>query len=493
MSKPATQTSLKKNFIYNTIPVLLNFLMPLITFPYVTRVLGPENLGKVNFVLAFVLNFAVFVSIINPLYAVREVAKNRDDKEKTSKLFSEMIVVNFLMGLAVFAVYMTLWLFLGKMRAEPVLFFIGGINILLSGIFIDWLFQGMEDFRYISIRNIGIRIVFIILVFIFVRDSKDYVWYLFLNILSQSGINLFNLLFCRKYVKFSLKDLDWKRHFRNVTIFYAINLFSTFTGNIDKLFMGFLYGDETVGFNAIADRFVLMAVAFISSMSSVLLPRISYYREKKMTAELYGGLNKALKAVLMMTLPMVAGTLLLAPEIVALFGGENYGLSVVFLRIQSAKIFIVGLAYIFGLQLLVSSGRESKYFLSLVLSVGAFLALLYPAVKLFSYFGIAVVGTFSYFVQVLVQAISAREELKRFAWKTDNLLYFASTLVMTAAVYFLKRFVPEGWNVILKVLIFVAGGAGLYFLILFIFREPILGEILAKLKSRLMPAKGEGK
>jgi O-antigen/teichoic acid export membrane protein len=484
--------SIKKNFVYNTALTVLNTLFPLITFPYITRVLGPDGLGKFTFAQAFASNFGMFAILITPLYAIRIISANRDNKDALNTGFSGIMLINFITSLLSFVIFLTMFLFIDKMKADPALYGIISLGLLLNAFSIDWLFQGLENYKFITIRNFAFKLVFIALIFVFIREPAHYILYALFWLIVTHGANLINILFSGKYVKFSLKGLKITEHFKGIGIFFVINIFTVLVVNLDKTLMGLLLGaeaDRIVGLYGVADKVVLIALSVTNSLSWVILPRVSYYFAQNRLVEFFEKMDLSVKAYLLLTLPLFAGTVLVAPEIVMLIGGEKYTGSIPILQVLSGAMVLVGFAYITSLQILVGMKRDVQYLITLGASLAVQAVALVILIPRFQGIGAAVGMLVGYLSQVIISSLFGFKDIKQFLFKANNLKYFFAAAVMAAAVYFL-RLLPID-SALFCLLIFGGMGGVIYLGILLLLKEKILYDLFEKIYKRLF-SRGNG-
>ncbi len=170
----------------------------MITFPYISRVLEPDGVGKVNLALSIVGYFVMISQVGIPVYGIKEIAKVRDNKEKLGKIFSELFIINLIMMAISLSIYLTLFLFVEKIQNDKILFMVVGINIILNLFSIDWFYSGIEEYKYITIRSLVVRVLSIFLLFIFVKEKQDYIYYAALSVLSIGGANLANIIGLKK-------------------------------------------------------------------------------------------------------------------------------------------------------------------------------------------------------------------------------------------------------------------------------------------------------
>ena len=173
--------SIKQNFAWSTILTMAGYVFPLITYPYITRVLGAEYLGRTNFVDSIVNYFSYLSMMGMGVLGVREIAKCKNNKQQLSQSFSNLLALNLLtsliaIGILLFCVFLT-----PRLRENTSLFYIGAARILFNTLLIEWFFKGIEDFRYITIRSLIIRVLYVVSIFIFVRSQEDYKLYFILT------------------------------------------------------------------------------------------------------------------------------------------------------------------------------------------------------------------------------------------------------------------------------------------------------------------------
>ena len=205
--------SVKYNFIMNFILTASQFLFPLITFPYISRVLQPAGNGKIAFVSSIANYFMLVASLGIPTYGIRACAQVRNDRRKLSQTVKEIFLINFAMTICVIVIYMVSVFCVPKFYAEKELFLVYGINILLNMFGMNWVFQALEQYDYITFRSILFKIIAIVLMFLFVHQYDDYVVYGAITVFAAVGSNILNFIRLRKYIDFKTNQ---KYHIKNM-------------------------------------------------------------------------------------------------------------------------------------------------------------------------------------------------------------------------------------------------------------------------------------
>jgi len=290
--------SIKYNFAMNCILKMSAFIFPLITFPYVSRVLGAEMNGKISFAESFVSYFAMLASLGIPTYGIRACARCRDDKEKLSKTVHELLFISIAMTMISYA------LLVGIMVSTPTLWgrvheiTIFSITILLSSIGMEWFYQSIEEYGYITYRNLTFKIVSIGLMFLVVHKKEDYLVYTAIIVIGTVGSNILNLVRVRKYISFRLfRNYDIKEHLKPIVVFAMFSIASKIYNSLDTVMIGFLSSDAQVGFYSASVKMKNILISVVTALGTVLLPRAAYYIEKKMEKEFSEILRKSFSFV----------------------------------------------------------------------------------------------------------------------------------------------------------------------------------------------------
>lgn len=208
------EPSIKKNYLYNTSLTLLNILFPLVTFPYVLRVLGPENYGKFGFAANMVGYLAILASFGLPVYGIKEIAKNREKGKNLSKTFSSLFLIGCITSLLSLSVFLVMMLFVDKMRDETYLFLVVGFTLILNAFSIDWFYQGLENYGFITLRSLIFKAVSLVLVFSVIHRSGDYVLYAGITVVALGGANVWNIVKSRGFISFKKDNLEFSRHMK---------------------------------------------------------------------------------------------------------------------------------------------------------------------------------------------------------------------------------------------------------------------------------------
>lgn len=357
------QKSIKKNSIYNVIKALSSIIIPLIIFPYVSRVLLPDYIGKVNWSKTFVNYFELIASLGISTYAIRSCSRKKDNKDDLSQIASEIFSINILSTILAYAILIICLLVFRKTDEYRTLIVIYSTTILFTTLGMDYLNSAMEDYRYITIRTLFFQLLSLALTLIFVRNKDDYITYMIINVISSSGANAMNIFYRRKYckVKFTLK-IPWKTHLIPIITLFSMILSQVIFNNTDITMLGIMKNDYEVGIYSTALKIVNIVAALVQSLMAVILPRLSLYFSRSD----YGEINKLLKKLLVFNigigLPCVVGIEMLAPDIINLIGGAEYTSAVPVMRILilSFAFSLVGGSFL-GNAVLIPSGRENYY------------------------------------------------------------------------------------------------------------------------------------
>ena len=355
--------SLKTNTFFNFIKTISTILFPLITFPYVTRVLLPANVGKVNFAVAFVSYFSLIASLGIGTYAIRECAAVRDNKDNldytASQIFSINAITTFISYIALF---LTLLLF-RDLDYYRVLIIIESTTILFTTLGADWLNSAMEDFKYITIRTVCMQAFSVVAMLLFVREVDDYYNYAIISVLAKSGANIANVWYRKRYCKISFTlDIEWKRHIVPIFYLFAMMLSQVVFSNADVTMLGIMCSDFEVGIYSTAHKATTLISTIVSSVFFVLMPRLSYY----FACEDYSNVNRMLEKLFAINiglgLPCFTGVVMLATDIVYVIGGKAFVAAAPVLQILMLSFLfsLVGGNFL-GNAVLIPSKREKYY------------------------------------------------------------------------------------------------------------------------------------
>ncbi len=339
-----------------------SLLFPLVTFPYASRIMLADGIGQVNFFQS-IINYIVLLSSIGiPLYAIRESASVRNDKKELSRVCLEIVILHTSLTalgyLAVGIICMTV----AKVTVDIPLFLLLSTTIFFNAIGCNWLFQGVEDFKYITIRGIVVRLLAILLLFVFVRTRDDLMWYAGFTVLGTVGGNVFNLWRMRRYIKPRLHRLGELRPLRHLVPslrIFVLNLIISIYVNLDMVMLGFMKDSTAVGYYTAASKITTVLMGVVSSLGTVMLPRLSNLIHEGRMEEFNRLSRKAIDFVFTFSTPLFIGLIVLAPSLIHLFCGQSYEPAIRTLMIISPVMLIIGLSNVMGIQVLYPQRKEN--------------------------------------------------------------------------------------------------------------------------------------
>lgn len=359
MENSAQQKSIKKNSFYSFINALTTLVLPVITFPYASRILHPEGIGKVNFVTAIEGYFAIIAGLGISAYATREAARLRDNRHALTKFCKEMIAINSLSMAVSYGLLCMAIIFIPKLESYRLMILIRSVNIFFTTIGLEWLYRAEEDFKYITLRSLIFKFSGLAYLFIFVRTQDDTIEYLIFGILTSVASNIYNLAHSRKYIDYRYRcRLELSRHLRPIFTFFGMSVIINVYTILDTSMIGFLSTETQVGYYSAATRLTKMTIGVLTSVTSVILPRLSYYRQTEEEKKFLSLAEKSLSINTLLALPMLVGLIFLTRPLVLLFAGEAYMPAVTAMNIISPILFFISSTSIIGGQIFPAMGKE---------------------------------------------------------------------------------------------------------------------------------------
>lgn len=475
--------SVKKNFIMNALLAMSSFVFPIITFPYISRVLLPAGTGKVSFATSVIAYFSMFAQLGIPTYGIRACAKVRDDRAALTRTAHELLGINLAMDALSYLLLALALLFVPRLAAERPLFIIISATILLNSIGMEWLYKSLEHYTYITVRSIAFKLVALAAMFLLVHAQKDYVIYGGISIFASSASNLLNFANARRYIDLRRpRDCDWRRHLRPVLVFFGMSCAATIYTNLDALMLGFMTTDVDVGYYNAAIKIKTILVSLVTALGAVLLPRFSYYVEHGQLEEFRRVAEKALRFVLMFASAVALYFILFAPEGILFLSGSAYLGSIQPMRFIMPTVLFIGLSNVLGMQILVPLGREKETLKSEV--TGVFVDLLLNALLIPAYRATgAAIGTLAAEGAVLlVQYIALRQDVGPFFRRYSWLRLVAALLVASAASLWVKALNLAPFFALVVSAVCFFGSYGLFMLWR---REEIVTEVWKQALGRL--------
>ena len=365
---------LKNKFVYQLILSGTQVLLPLISYPYITRILGPVNLGKINYIDFLSQLFIIFAAFGIPVYAIREIAVVRNDAAKRAALIQEMVILHSLFALLASIIF--IFVTIGQWNSSPLLYIFALANILLSAYSFEWYLQGMEAFRFAAIRTICIRIGMLVAFFLLIKNARDYPYYSGIfttGFLLMAVINGYKVVSENHFVR---QHLKLRKHLRPLWHFFlttsAISIYIYFD---TILLQQLTHNEQAVGYYTTTIKLVKICLVVLLAVGSVLMPRLSFLASTGNTEAIKLHLDKSLLFIVSLGIPISAGLYLLAPEIVVVVAGQAFLPAVPIMKILALLPLAIGLSNLFCFQTLIPFNREKIFLRSVVIGGIASVAL----------------------------------------------------------------------------------------------------------------------
>lgn len=366
--------SIRKNILYSSILTLSGYIFPMIVFPYITRVLGVENLGICSFVDSTIHYFCILSMLGINTVGIREIAKYKDDKKHISKVYSSLLTLNLITTFIAIGVLLILMLTVDRIGQYREMMFIGIAKILFNSLLIEWLYKGLEDFKYITLRTVLVRAVYVVLVFILVRHPGDYDIYFGLTVAVVAVNAIINLFHSRSFVEFSFKRINVKPF---VIPFLTLGLYQVLTNmyvSFNVTYLGIVTNDVEVGYYTTATKLYSIILSFFTAFTGVMLPRMSSIISQGDNKTFMHMTDKSLDALMAFVFPLIVITEVFAPQIVRIIAGEGYDGAILPMRIVMPLMFLIGYEQIIIIQMLSPMKKDKAILINS--SFGAGVALL---------------------------------------------------------------------------------------------------------------------
>lgn len=473
------QKSIKHNFIMNIILTMSSMLFPLITFRYVSRILLPVGTGKVSFANSLISYFVMFSQLGIPTYGIRACAAVRDDKEKLTRTAQELMIINIVNCLIAYIAFFLILIFIPKLHEEKTLYIVISLSIFFNAVGMEWLYKALEQYTYITIRSIAFKFIALIAMLLLIHTKDDYVIYGALTIFAASASYLLNFIHSHKYISWRpVGNYHFKNHLKAALIFFAMTCAATIYTHLDTVMLGFISGNENVGYYDAAVKIKTILISVVTSLGAVLLPRASYYVKKGNMEEFKKLYGKALNFVFILATPLMVYFILFAKQGIYFISGPSYAKSILPMQIIMPTLLLVGITNILGIQILVPLGKEKIVLYSEI--SGAIIDLIVNALLIpsFAAEGAAIGTVAAEFVVLIVQYCALKDNLNEILRSINYVRIIFAIFISSVCAWCIAKAVKVNFIQLLISAVVFFGVYGIYMLIR---KETLVTEIFFQL------------
>jgi len=476
MSKKNT---IAKNYIYNLIYKMLELIMPLITIPYVSRILGAEGIGIYNYTVSITTYFILLGSLGIGLYAQREIAYVQQDLEKRSKIFWEVLLIKiFTLSISMIIFYFTF-----VTQGEYSIYYkILILEIVANMLDISPFFQGMEEFKKIIRKNMIIKITSILCVFIFIKNPTDIDTYIFIYALSTLLGSLSLWLDLPKYItKVKIKSLELKKHLKIAFELFIPQIAIKIYTVLDKTMLGVLITDKTeVGYYGQTDKIIRTVLSIITSLNIVMIPRMANKFANGEDKNIRKNILTSFKFTFFLAMPMMLGLIAIAKDFMPWFLGEGFENSIYITYAMSPIILVIGLGNLIGNQYLLPISKQRQYTIAIVIGAITNVILNFILIPKFAAIGAAIATVIAEAVVTGIQFYYIRKDYDlKYVWNM-SIKYIISSIIMAICVIVANILLLSNVSVLIRIIVDIIVGTTIYLLILVIMKDEFLKQILNK-------------
>ena len=473
------------NYIYNILYQIAKNLLSIIIVPYVMGTLGESVLGISDFASNIASWFILFGVLGVNIYGNREIAKVRDDKDKLSKTFFEILFMqmcNMAIALVFFVLYSRY-----LVTSNNLIYYLTCFAIVANAIDISWFYFGVEFFKIVSIRNIIIKVLGVALIMLLVKGPEDLWLYVVINGVGDLLGNIAMFFGLKKYIhktNFNIKEA-YKHHFISTFILFVPTIANSVYNLLDQTMLGFLIEDKgEVALYKTAHSFVKMFLYFTTSLGAAMLPRVAntFYKENDYK-EVSVYINSTFKFTLFLAVPMMCGFFFVAPYFIPWYLPKQPSI-VQLIQVSCPIILLISVSNVLGYQFLIPTGHNKEYTTSLILGAVTNAIANFILIPRFLGVGAAVGSVLAEFMVMFSQYLFVRGKLEVHALKSFIKFIIAAALMSVVVVIIGNALGPR----ILTNLIQAVVGAGVYGIVLIILKEDTVYSAIEKIKGKLKRA-----
>ena len=476
--------SISKNSAFSMVNKGLSVIFPLVTVSYVSRVLGASGIGEVSSVQNFSTYFSMAAALGIPSYGVRAIAQTRNNKEVCNKTFSELFIINFISTFFATILYLSAMFCLRENYPNTVLCLVFSGTIIFNVINIEWIYQGFEEYEYITIRSLGIKIVSIILMFFLVRQKTDLVAYAFIICFGSVGNYVLNLINLKKYVQLHFKNISLRRHIVPIMTFFisviAIEIYSL----LDISMLTVMSNTTCVGYYSNSTKIVKAVANTLTGISAVLMPRFSYLFIEGNKKEIKKLSSQFLNITFVISMPCCIGIILTADQVVEVLFGPNFEPAISTIRILSLLVVLMPLSGGVFCQLLLTSGKEKSYLRCVLSGTIVNASLNYILIPLYTQNGAAVASVIAEFTVSMAMVIVSGKIIKVTIQHMDVISVVLSSVFMIIIVLLLRK-LSFGLSLWIYLLLEIVVASAVYFAGIFLLRNSISSKIISRIRQKI--------
>lgn len=476
MKESREKKSVGLNAVLNIIKQMMSILFPMVTVYFASRKLGQTNFGEVNYIRSIISYFSLFASLGISTYAIREGAYYRGNRKKYIDFSNQVFTINIY---STIIAYIVLVLFivipLSPFHEEGALMFIFGMSIIFQTVGADWVNATFEDYFYITVRYLLFNGIALILLFLFIKEPKDYLLYAAILVFASYGGNILNVFYIKRYVNLKIVSIQkCTKHLKPILLLFSVELATNIYINSDITMLGVAVNKKAVAIYTVSSNIYVAVKRLANAAVTVTLPRLSFYVGSGKKEEYKILLGKIINYVLVLLLPCLVGTFELSENLMIIMGGVSYSIGSLSLKILSIALVFAVMAYILSRCILLPYKQDKLYMIATLGSAVVNIILNILLIPQFSYDGAALTTLISECLVCLVMCVKSRKIININIDKRAFIITIVGCIPIIIICEIIKRIASHNLLVVLTAFMmsFVV-----YSLILVVFRHPMYNDI----------------
>lgn len=463
--------SVKANYLFNLINSVSQLLFPLITFPYASRIMMADGIGQVNFFQSIISYISLFTCLGIPMYAIREIAKIRDNVIEMTRTTVEILLLHAFLSILGYVAVAVICMTVAQVQTDIPLFLLLSTTIFFTAIGCEWFYQGVEDFKYVAVRGLLVKLISVVLLFLLVKTKEDILWYGAYSVLGVLGGNIFNFIRLRKFLYrgvinfYALRPL---KHLKPALHVFALNVVISVYLQLNNVLLGFMKDAEAVGYFAAATKIMVITMSLSSSLGMVIMPRSSNLIAEGRMDEFKVLIQKSYDFVLALTIPLTIGLIFISPWVILLLSGEGFIPAILTSQIVAFNIVMVGLSGVMGIQVLYPLGKINIVILCTF--IGAVVNVLFNVLLIprYGHNGTAVAYMLAEVAVTISMFLMGRKYIPIQFLKRQHLHYVFGSIIMSMSLYCISLL---GLNHIIALSVMIVVGIIVYGSMLLLLRD----------------------